>query len=266
MKRLRPLGSNVSHGSLIDLISIEQALRAITFLPLADVSVCFVAIAPRHGTIRPIGTRVSQPILEETLVLPLVIGPNVAAFTLADIAHEHAPEGAHVVVILDLAHPTQLAFLIPRARVRALAYLDYSRPNQKLLLGIEISCCRAIVHGHARACFGLVVLPCASDLPDVALFESHLTITMQLVVLDLAVIFDAIVPDDPVLAVHLLVDKDSFVDGRALAVLANMPLVVLEGAFEPAVDQRVRQVCDLALAHVTFLKLALKLCFIVWEA
>ena len=82
--------------------------------------------------------------------------------------------------------------------------------------------------------------------------------------MDLSFVYNAIIPCDCIFSLHALVFELAFVGGRSLLVNADVPLAVLECTFEMAVVTAV-MVSDLAIGHITILKLALVGCFTVWE-
>lgn len=240
---------------LVDRVTIEAADRALTVFPLANVSVFSFARAPDHLAVGSIWASVPHSVTELPYVFALVIGPDISAFAIAHVVLEVAGERALVVVVDDAALAVQATVFVPRALVRAAADLDDTLANELALAWHVVRRRRAISHRQQLAGLELVIGPDAFDFCDVSLFENHLALTVQLVVLDHAVVRDARGPHDLELAIHCLVLECTLVSRGPFLILSFVPGAVLEGALEPAFAAGL-QVLDLALCHATRLEVA----------
>ena len=68
---------------MVDLVSVEQAFRALAGLPLANILVRRAVDEPPHGGVFAVGPRVSHSVFKKSLVFTFAVWPEVLAFPVA---------------------------------------------------------------------------------------------------------------------------------------------------------------------------------------
>ena len=240
---------------LVNLVAIEAANSALAIFPLTDVFVSLFVRVPDHRGICAIITRIPHAIDKVASVFTLIVGPLVRTFPISHVIFKVACEGTLIVVVEDRSWTIQLALLVPIACVRAAANLDDAFALELPCDWVVVCGRRAISHREQLAGCEGVILPLTLNRLDISVVKGHCALAVQLVILDGALILDAIIPSDNVIALHGLIVKFAFVHCWALFVLTLIPLALREGSFEPAFATGV-VVFDLALGHVALIKLA----------
>ena len=181
---------------------------------------------PDHLGILTLAACMAKSILEAAHVLTLIIWPNIDTLAITQVVFKLTLEATLVPVICNSCRALKPSIIVPLASVSALPNLDYSWTHKLALRWMIVRCSRPVSHYKKAACLQGIFGPDSLNLRNVAIFEGHLSLSVQFVVFHLTLVTDTTFPFDLEVPIHPLAIKSSLIQGRSFLILALVPLVV----------------------------------------